>query len=101
MASWISLELEARCPQAERCVDPFHVVQLATGALDEVRREVWNEARRAGQSGIAKDLKGARFALWKNPEKLSERQQGKLARIQRTNEPLYRAYLLKEQLRQI
>jgi transposase len=45
--------------------------------------------------------KTARFALWKNPEDLTERQQTKLATIQRTNERLYRAYLLKEQLRQV
>ena len=42
---------------------------LATDALDVVRREVWNDARRAGQRQLAKELKGARFALWKNPEK--------------------------------
>jgi transposase len=76
-------------------------VQWATAALDEVRREVWNAARRAGQSGEAKALKGARFCLWKNPEDLSGRQQATLAQIAQTNEPLYRAYLLKEQLRQL
>ena len=58
---------------------PFHVVMLATDALDEIRREVWNEARRAGEIAAAKDLKGARFALWKNPENLTDRQQAKLA----------------------
>lgn len=101
MASWIAGPIAERCPNAVRCVDPFHVVQLATDALDEVRREVWNEARRAGQTAVAKELKGARFALWKNPERLTARQQAKLADIQRTNRRLYRAYLLKEQLRQI
>ncbi len=101
MATWISGPVAERCPQAERCVDPFHVVQLATDALDEVRREVWNEARRQGNMELAKDLKGARFAVWKNPENLTDRQQAKLAQIQRTNGPLYRAYLLKEQLRQL
>jgi transposase len=50
---------------------------------------------------LARDLKGARFAVWKNPQNLTERQQAKLAEIQKTNGPLYRAYLLKEQLRQI
>ena len=35
------------------------------------------------------------------PNNLTERQQSKLADIQKTNRPLYRAYLLKEQLRQI
>jgi len=101
MASWIAGPVAERCPNAERCVDPFHVIQLATDALDEIRREVWNEARRAGQTAIAKDLKGARYALWKNPENLTARQQTKLSDIQKTNKRLYRAYLLKEQLRQI
>jgi transposase len=50
---------------------------------------------------VARELKGARFALWKNPENLTPRQKLKLAHIQRINQRLYRAYLLKEQLRQI
>jgi transposase len=101
MAAWIAGPVAERLPGAVRCVDPFHVIQLATDALDQIRREVWNEARRAGQTAVARDLKGARFALWKNPENLTARQQLKLADIQRANKRLYRAYLLKEQLRQI
>jgi transposase len=101
MAGWIAGPVADRLPDAVRCVDAFHVVQLATDALDEVRREVWNEARRAGQDQLARRLKGARYALWKNPERLTQRQQAKLAMIQHTNRHLYRAYLLKEQLRQI
>ena len=101
MAGWIAGPVADRVPDAVRCVDPFHVVMLATDALDEIRREVWNEARKAGEVAAAKDLKGARFALWKNPENLTDRQQAKLSSIQKTNARLYRAYLLKEQLRQI
>jgi transposase len=101
MAAWIAGPVADRLPDAVRCVDPFHVIQLATDALDEVRREVWNEARKAGQIAAAKDLKGARYALWKNPENLTDRQAAKLSSIQKTNARLYRAYLLKEQLRQI
>ena len=101
MASWITLPVAERCPNAEVCLDPFHVVKLATDALDLVRREVWNDARRAGQRQLAKALKDARFALWKNPENLTAHQQAKLSDIQHTNRKLYRAYLLKEQLRQI
>lgn len=100
-ASWIRNAVEARCPHAELCMDPYHVVSWATDALDEVRRQVWNEARKAGQKAVAKDLKGARYALWKNPDDLTERQQDKLASIAKTNKTLYRAYLLKEQLRQV
>ena len=101
MASWITGPIADRCPNATVCLDPFHVVKLATDALDEIRREVWNEARKAGETALAKDLKGARFALWKNPENLTPRQKLKLAHIQQINQRLYRAYLLKEQLRQI
>ena len=101
MASWIAGPVADRLPGAVRCVDPFHVIALATDALDEIRREVWNEARKGGEIAAAKDLKGARYALRKNPENLTDRQQAKLASIQRTNARLYRAYLLKEQLRQI
>jgi transposase len=65
MASWIAGPVADRLPGAVRCVDPFHVVMLATDALDEVRREVWNEARKAGDVTLARDLKGARYALWR------------------------------------
>ena len=101
MASWVTIPVAERCPNAQVCLDPFHVIKLATDALDDIRREVWNEARRAGEIALAKDLKGARFALWKNPENLTERQKLKLAQIQQVNQRLFRAYLLKEQLRQI
>ncbi len=100
-ADWITLPIAERCPNAEICLDPWHIVKAATDALDEVRRAVWNEARRAGNKQLAKDLKGARFALWKKPENLTARQQAKLAFIQTLNAPIYRAYLLKEQLRGI
>jgi len=105
-ADWISSVVTDRCPNAVRCADPFHVVRWATDALDEVRRQAWNEARgavtqrRAGRStGQAKALKGARYALWKNPENLTSRQQTKLAWIAKTDPRLHRAYLLKEGLR--
>ena len=100
-AEWITRPVAERCPNAIVCLDPFHIVKAATDALDEIRRELWNEARRAGNKQLAKDLKGARFALWKNAGNLTERQKLKLASIQQTNQRLYRAYLLAQQLRQI
>ncbi len=101
MAPWIAGPVSERCPNAVLCIDAFHVVKAATDALDEVRRDVWNQARRQGQDQLARRLKGARYALWKNPENLTGRQTVKLAEIQATNKRLFRAYLLKEQLRQI
>ncbi len=101
MASWITGPIAERCPNAAVCLDPFHVIKLATDALDEIRRAVWNQARKDNNKQLAKELKGARFALWKNAENLTDRQQHKLAWIQKFNAPLYRAYLLCQQLRQI
>ena len=43
-------------------------------------------------------LQRSRYALWKHPENLTEKQGAKLALIEKVNKPLYRAYLLKEQL---
>ena len=39
--------------------------------------------------------------MWKNPEDLTANQEAKLSWVQATNQRLYRAYLLKEQLRQV
>ena len=98
-AQWIADVVNDRCKRATLCTDGFHVVQWATDALDDVRREVWNTARRQGMKTYAKELKGARYALWKNPEDLTQRQVAKLSWISAANTRLYRAYLLKEQLR--
>lgn len=100
-ADWITKPVGERCQNALVCLDPFHIVKAATDALDEIRREIWNEARKAGQIELAKELKGARFVLWKNARNLTEGQQPKLARIQQVNQRLYRAYLLAQQLRLI
>lgn len=107
-ARWIARSVAVNCPQAVRCADPFHVVQWATDALDQVRREAWNaaagrglESARTGRrtTGDARALKNARYALWKNPEDLTGRQREKLAWIAKTDPRLWRAYLLKEGLR--
>jgi len=107
-ADWIATVVAERCPNAVRCADAFHVVAWATDALDEVRRQAWNEARgavhqrRAGRaSGHARALKRARYALWKNPENLTGKQHEKLAWIAKTDPRLHRAYLLKEGLRTV
>lgn len=117
-AEWIARVVAERCPNAIRCADAFHVVAWATDALDEVRRQAWNDARgiargegrrrrgrprrdappRPGHER-ARALKHARYALWKNPENLTDRQQEKLAWVAKTDPRLHRAYLLKEGLR--
>jgi transposase len=98
-AWWITNVVRFYCPKAVIGLDPFHAVAWATKALDEVRREVWNNARRSGDHAQARRLKRSRYALWKNAENLTDKQVGKLAWIQRVNQPLFRAHLLKEHLR--
>lgn len=100
-APWIRNVVAERCPNAKLCLDPFHLVQMGTRALDDVRRSVWNGLRRAGDRRGAEALKGARWALWKNHDDLDDNQAATLARIEHTNKPLFRAYLLKEELRSI
>jgi transposase len=98
-AEWIGECATTNCTNAVLCLDPFHIVRWASQALDVVRRWVWNTLRRMGLADRAKQLKNCRYALWKNPEDLTDRQAAKLAWIARHNHRLYRAYLLKEQLR--
>lgn len=100
-ASWVANVVRKQCPNAVLCIDPFHVVAWATKALDEVRRGLWNDLRRRGQTERAKAMKGTRWALVKNPEDLTRKQKRKLRAIEEDNLPLFRAYLMKEQLRDI
>ncbi len=98
-ASWITGPVRRHCPQAVIGLDPFHAVQWATRAVDEVRREVWNQARHAGHRGLARTIKRSRWALTKNAEDLTPQQEQRLAWIEEVNQPLFRAHLLKEHLR--
>jgi transposase len=100
-AEWIHDTVAARAPQALLCLDAFHVVAWATAALDAVRRGAWNQLRRIGEVDAARQLKGSRWALLRNPPDLTGAQRTTLAVIAQINKPLYRAYLLKEQLREV
>ncbi|HVL02910.1 MAG TPA: transposase, partial [Acidimicrobiales bacterium] len=96
-----SVRAEGHAPQAIVCADPFHVVQLVGNALDGVPRDLWQQVRRLRDPQFARDFKGARWCLLKNPEDLTDRQAGQLARIRRTRGGIWRAYEMKEQLRAI
>jgi transposase len=88
-------------PQAVICIDPYHVVQLANKALDEVRRSYWNELRGLGDQDAAKRFKDARWSLLKKPEKLTDKQASTLRRIKAAGGEVWRAYTLKEATRGI
>jgi transposase len=100
-AEWIHAVVAQRAPAAVLCLDAFHVVAWATKALDEVRRRLAADLRRTGRADQATTIKHTRWALLKNPPDLTGDQRTTLAAIQADNGALYRAYLLKEQLRMI
>ena len=102
-------------PGAAQCVDPFHVVKLANTAIDATRRWAWNEARvrpgpkrpggrpPAGAPPWPRDeprwTKRTRWALLKDPAHLKDSQRAVLLELRRSRSVLWRAYLLKEELR--
>lgn len=96
-----SVTAEGHAPQAVVCADPFHVVKLVGDALDDVRRDLWQQLRRLPDDRWARDFKGSRWALLKNPEDLTDTQAAQLAKIRRTRGGIWRAYEMKEQFRAI
>lgn len=96
-----SMRKEGHAPKATICYDPFHVVKLATDALEKVRRAHWRTVWDLGDKTTARKFKGARWALLKNPEDLTDTQAEILTQIQRSAKKLWRAYELKEALRAI
>jgi transposase len=85
---------------ARVCMDPFHVVKLANEAIDAARRWAWNEARRRGQATAAW-VKHTRWALVKDPGRLSTSQRLVLEDLRRSRSVLHRAWQLKEALRDV
>jgi transposase len=79
-------------PEATVCFDRFHVVALASEALDEVRR---------AEQKSAPELKGSRWALLKKPLDWTVKQLNAMYTLQRSNLKTARAWRLKEALREI
>jgi transposase len=75
--------------------DPFHVTALASKAIDETRRDLYRQL----QGEEKKVVKGTRFLLLHGLENLKQRGMERLMTLMETNEPLYAAYMLKEDLR--
>lgn len=90
--------LRKRLPHATLVFDPFHVVKLANDAVDKVRRAQVRALRGTVDAGA---VKKTRWLLLKAPENLDGVEKLKLALLSKANRPLYRAYLLKEALRQV
>ncbi|MGH9171414.1 MAG: ISL3 family transposase [Acidimicrobiales bacterium] len=100
-AEWIRTVVAERAAEAVVCLDNFHVVSWATAALDEVRRQEWNRLRHNGGAKAAKEFKGLRWLLLRNWENLSPRQKGTIRDLEKANKRSFRAWQLKEELRDL
>jgi Transposase len=74
------------------------VVQLAGRAVDDVRRAEWNTAGKS-KTGHGRWVKSIRWSLLKAPARQSVAQLAALHEVSHANKRLYRAFLLKEELR--
>lgn len=85
-------------PNAQLIYDRFHVHQLASKAVDEVRRAEWQRLR--GTTDEHR-VKHTRWVLLRNPWNRTPAEDERLAALPNENRLLYRAYLLKESLADI
>lgn len=79
-------------PAAEVTFDRFHVTKVLGDMVEKVRRTEWRKD---------KTVKGARWALMKNPENLTPRQREQLKEVTARNQALAEAYRMKETFRDL
>jgi transposase len=88
--------LQQAFPRATHLLDRFHIVKWLNEALKQLRRRIFGGAPR---DAMGRELKVQQWVLLSAPKNLEHKHKLLLARLVRLNLPLYRAYLLKEQLR--
>ncbi len=82
-------------PDVDVVFDRFHVVALLNNAIDEVRRDQQAKCNAIG----LKAIKGMRFLLLKNYEKLNPKKQNSLECLLEVNQPIALTHAMKEQIR--
>ena len=94
-AAYIS-SVKENAPDAIHVYDKFHVVEKVTEAVDKVRRSIWNQETDLEKRKV---IKGSRWLLLtKDKDKFDDYAKNRLENILQTNEPLYKAYHLREYL---
>ena len=97
-AAFISSVLD-NCPNAIHVFDHFHVVKLMNDKLDDIRRMQYNMEKDINKRKV---LKGTRYLLLGNGADIYDtKYKTRLENALAMNEPLSKAYYLKEQLREI
>jgi len=82
-------------PDVDVVFDRFHVVALLNTAIDEIRRDQQGKCNAVG----LKVIKGMRFLLLSNYEKLNPKKQDSLECLLEVNKPIALAHAMKEQIR--
>lgn len=82
-------------PDIDIVFDRFHVVALLNTAIDEIRRDQQAKCNAIG----LKVLKGMRFLLLSNYEKLDPKKHNSLKCLLEVNKPIAMAHAMKEQIR--
>jgi transposase len=85
-------------PQAAICFDPFHVIRWANLALDAVYKTI---SREYGNGTGDRDWRRTRYALRAGVERLDQDHHVLLRRLRRSRYALWRAWELKERLRDL
>jgi transposase len=89
--------IEDECPNAEVCVDRFHLVQKVNEAFDKVRRSEFKKARDNKDEFNKSMLEPhRRFILVTREKDLSKSEQKLLDKLRRVNESIHTAMLLVE-----
>ena len=86
-------------PKAKIVFDHFHVMQLFNKNLTIIRRELYSKTKDQSERAV---LKGTRWLLLKNRENLNleKNEHERLEEALKLNEPLAKAYYLKDSLRE-
>ncbi len=84
--------IREQLPQAAVTFDRFHVAKILGDAVDAVRRSEWR---------TDKTIKGTRYLILKNPDRLSDKQRNLLHEALQRNANLAEAYRLKETFRDL
>ena len=89
-------------PNAEICYDRFHIIKNANDAVAKVRREKFNEkSKDKNGKAAAREMKSSRYILQRNSEDLTGKGRERLERLLSLNENINKAYILKEELRNL